>query len=172
MSEIVPLDPVLKLAVTIKLAYKPFETVGDMGKGTRRIMTVTGGTFEIPAQKGITFETPHVKGTVEGGYDWQILHSERLATLDTRFQLRAESGHLIYVRAEGRRYASPENLQKLLRGEPVQRGADYYGASTPIFETIAPGLAWINHHAFIGTSRTEPGFQNLRFFVVDYGPAQ
>jgi len=29
----------------------------------------------------------------------------------------------------------------------------------------------MNHHAFIGTSKTEPGHQNLRFFVVDYGPA-
>ena len=81
--------------------------------------------FEIPAQKGGTFETPRVTGTVVGGFDWQILHSDRLASLDTRFQLRTDGGHLIYVRAEGRRYASSENLQKLLRGEPVQRGPDY-----------------------------------------------
>jgi hypothetical protein len=27
----------------------------------------------------------------------------------------------------------------------------------------------MNYHAFIGNSRSEPGVQNLRFFVVDYG---
>jgi len=133
MSDIVPLDPVLKLAVTIRLSYRPYETVGDMGKGVRRIMNVTGGTFEIRAQKGVTFETPEVKGAVIGGFDWQILHSERLASLDTRFQLRSDDGHLIYVRAEGRRYASPENLKKLFRGEPVQRGRRFLRRRIPRF---------------------------------------
>jgi hypothetical protein len=81
-----------------------------------------------------------VRGAVLGGYDWQILHSDRYAELDARYNLRTDDGHLIYVRASGRRYASPEALQKLLRGEPVSRGPDYYGASTPLIETGAPEL--------------------------------
>ena len=162
-------DPVLRLAMTMRVTCTPFETVGEMGKGVRRIQHLTGGSFEIPAQKGGTFTTPAVRGAVLGGHDWQILHSDRLVELDARYNLRTEDGHLIYVRASGRRYASPENLQKLMRGEPVERGPDYYGASTPIIETGAPDLLWMNHHAFIGNSRSEPGVQNLRFFVVDYG---
>ena len=39
------------------------------------------------------------------------------AELDARYNLRTEGGHLIYVRVSGRRYATPEILQKLLRGE-------------------------------------------------------
>jgi hypothetical protein len=166
---IVALDPVLRLAMTLRVDCMPFETVGETGKGIRRIMHLTGGTFEIPAQTGGTFSTQAVKGTVLSGYDWQLLHSDQLAELDARYNLRTDDGHLIYVRASGRRYASPEILQKLMRGEPAQRGPDYYGASTPIIETAAPGLAWMNHHAFIGNSRSEPNAQNLRFFVVDYG---
>jgi hypothetical protein len=162
-------DPVLRLVMTLRVECTAFETVGDMGKGMRRLMTLTGGSFEISAQIGGTFSTPAVKGTVLGGYDWQILHSERLAELDARYNLRTENGHLIYVRAKGRRYASPENLKKLLRGEPVERGPDYYGASTPIIETGAPDLLWMNHHAFIGNSRSESKAQHLSFFVVDYG---
>ena len=153
----------------LRVDCTPFETVGDMGKGVRRVQTLTGGTFEIPAQTGGTFSTPAVRGVVLGGYDWQILHSDRYAELDARYNLRTEDGHLIYVRASGRRYASPEILQKLLRGEGAARGPDYYGASTPLIETGAPDLIWMNHHAFIGNSRSEPGVQNLRFFVVDYG---
>lgn len=164
-----PNDPVLRLAMTLRVECTPFEIVGDMGKGVRRIQKLTGGSFEIPAQTGGTFSTPAVKGVVLGGHDWQILHSERYAELDARYNLRTEDGHLIYVRVSGRRYATPEILQKLLRGEPVARGPDYYGASTPLIETGAPELLWMNHHVFIGNSRSEPGVQNLRFFVVDYG---
>lgn len=163
------IDPVLRLTMTMRVECTPFETIGDMGKGIRQIQTLTGGSFEIPAQTGGTFSTPLVKGVVLGGHDWQILHSDRYAELDARYNLRTDDGHLIYVRASGRRYATPEILQKLMRGEPVQRGPDYYGASTPIIETGAPDLLWMNHHAFIGNARTEPGMQNLRFFVVDYG---
>jgi hypothetical protein len=155
--------------MTLRVECTAFETVGDIGKGIRRIMTLTGGTFEVPAQSGGTFSTPAVKGVVLGGYDWQVLHSDRLAELDARYNLRTEAGHLIYVRATGRRYASPEILRKLLRGEPAARGPDYYGASTPVIETGAPELLWMNHHAFIGNSRSEPDAQHLRFFVVDYG---
>ena len=39
-------EPVLRLAMTLRVACSAFETVGDIGKGIRRIMTLTGGTFE------------------------------------------------------------------------------------------------------------------------------
>jgi hypothetical protein len=162
-------DPILRLVMTMRITCTPFETIGDMGKGVRRVMHLTGGTFEIPAQRGGTFSTPAVKGAVLGGYDWQILHSERYAELDARYNLRSEDGHLIYVRASGRRYATPETLQKLMRGEPAPRGPDYYGASTPLIETGKPELLWMNHHAFIGNARSEPNAQHLRIFAVDYG---
>jgi hypothetical protein len=161
-------DPVLRLVMTLRIECTPFETVGDTGKGTRRIQHLLGGTFDIPAQTGGTFSNPAKSGVVLGGYDWQILHSDSLAELDARYNLRTSDGHLIYVRASGRRYASPEILQKLLRGEPVRRGPDYYGVSTPLIETGDPDLQWMNYHAFVGNSRTEPSFQNIRFFTIDY----
>jgi hypothetical protein len=91
------IDPVLRLVMTVKIDCTPFETVGQMGKGVRRIMQLTGGTFEILAQTGGTFSTPAVRGVVLGGYDWQILHSDSLAELDVRYNLRTERGDLIYV---------------------------------------------------------------------------
>ena len=162
-------DPVLRVVMTLHVHCAPFETVGDMGKGVRRIVHLTGGTFEISAQTGGTFSTPIVRGVVLGGYDWQILHSDCYAELDARYNLRTERGDLIYVHASGRRYARPEILQKLLRGEPAERGPNYYGASTPIIETGAPEFSWMNHHAFVGNSRSEPNAQNRRVFAVDYG---
>ena len=163
------IDPVLRLAMTLRVNCTAFETVGNIGKGVRRVQTLTGGTFEVPAQTGGTFSTPSVKGIVLGGYDWQILHSDRYAELDARYNLRTDEGHLVYVRASGRRYGGEGGGGRVMGGEPEQSGHNYYGASTPIIEKGVPELAWMNHHAFIGNSRSEPGVQNLRFFVVDYG---
>ena len=56
------INPVLRLAMTLRVNCTAFEAVGDMGKGVRRVQTLTGGTFSRPS----------VKGIVLGGYDWQI----------------------------------------------------------------------------------------------------
>ena len=55
-----------------------------------------------------------------------------------------------------------------MRGEPAKRGPDYYGVSTPLIETGDPDLLWMNYHAFVGNSRSEPNVQNLRIFTIDY----
>ena len=65
------IDPVLRLVMTLRVECTPFEIVGETGKGTRRLMHLQGGTFEIPAQIGGTFATPAKRGIVVGGYDWQ-----------------------------------------------------------------------------------------------------
>lgn len=160
-------DPVFRLALITHVEVGPWQIVGEMGKGVRRILPMLGGTFHIPEQKGGTFQTPEVAGTVISGADWQILHSESLASLDARITLLTPGGHYILLRAEGRRYASPEVLKRLVAGEPVQR-ADYYGVSSTVIETSAPGLQWMNHHLFIGNARTEKSMHHVRYFVVDY----
>jgi hypothetical protein len=88
--------------------------------------------------------------------------------LDVRYNLRTDDGHLIYFRAAGRRYATPEVLQQIMRGEAARRGPDYYGVSTPLIETGDPDLLWMNYHAFVGNSRSAPGVHNIKIFTVDY----
>lgn len=160
-------DPVLVHLIDIRAAYTPWETIGAVGKGTRRVMRMTGGTFRIRAVKGGTFDAPATAGIVVAGADYQLVHGPDFAELDVRFDLRTDSGHLIHVRAAGRRYGPPEVIQRLQQGLPVGRH-EYYGASAPAIETAAPGLEWMSYRQFIGQSRTEPDAQNLRFFVVDY----
>jgi hypothetical protein len=160
-------DPVCRLALTTHVEVGPWQVVGAMGKGVRRILPMLGGTFHIPVQEGGTFSTPEVKGSVIGGADWQILHSESLAELDARITLRTDDGHFILIRAHGRRYAPPDVLKRLVAGEPVQR-SEYYGVSSAVVETSAPGLAWMNYHQFIGNARTEQSTHYVRYFVIDY----
>ena len=161
------IDPVCTLAFTTSVEVGPWQVVGDMGRGIRRILPMLGGTFRIPAQKAGTFKTPEVKGTVVGGADWQILHSESLAELDARITLKTDDGHFILLRASGRRFAPPDVLKRLIAGDAVQRD-EYYGVSSTVVETSAPGLAWMNYHQFIGNARTEGNVHHVRYFAIDY----
>lgn len=160
-------DPICRHVLTTHAEVGPMQVVGQMGKGLRRILPMVGGTFEIPAQKGCTFETPEVKGVIVSGADWQILHSDSLAELDARITLRTDDGHYILLRASGRRYAPPDVLNRLLAGDPVRRN-EYYGCSSTVIETSAPGLEWMNYHQFIGNARTEKSVHHVRYFAVDY----
>jgi hypothetical protein len=85
-----PVDPICRLAPTTRVEVGPWQTVGEMGKGVRRILPMLGGTFHIPAQNGSTFTTPEVWGSVVGGADWQVLHGDSLAKLDARIPPRTE----------------------------------------------------------------------------------
>jgi hypothetical protein len=160
-------DSVCRHVMTTHAEVGDWQVIGDMGRGVRRILPFLGGTFEIPAQKGGTFATPEVKGTIVGGADWQILHGESLSELDARITLRTESGHYIFIRASGRRYAPPDVLQRLLAGEPVGRD-EYYSCSSTVIETSVLGLQWMNHHQFIGNVRTERSVHHVRYFAIDY----
>jgi hypothetical protein len=160
-------DPICRHVLTTHAEVGSMQVVGQMGKGLRRILPMVGGTFDIPSQKGGTFETPEVKGVIVSGADWQILHSDSLAELDARITLRTSDGHYILLRASGRRYAPPDVLKRLLAGDPVRRN-EYYGCSSTVIETSAPGLEWMNYHQFIGNARTEKSVHHVRYFAIDY----
>ena len=166
-SDVKLVDPVCRLALITHVEVGPWQTVGDMGRGVRRILPMLGGTFEIPAQKAGSFSTPQVQGTVVGGADWQVLHGDSYSELDARITLRTEGGHYLLLRASGRRYAPPDVIKRLLAGDPVQRD-EYYGCSATVIETSAPELKWMNYHQFIGNARTEGNVHHVRYFAIDY----
>jgi len=63
--------------------------LGDVGKGGRRIIPISGGDFV----------GPHLRAKVlPGGADWQVLRTDGVAELEARYTLRTDDGALIYVR--------------------------------------------------------------------------
>ena len=84
--------------------------VGQLPRGTRRIVPILRGTFEGPGIKG---------KVMPGGADWQIIGADGFSELDTRYTLETDGGRLIYVQNAGIRHAAPEVMQRLLRGEVV-----------------------------------------------------
>jgi muconolactone delta-isomerase len=114
--------------------------LGDSGRGRRRIVPLTGGTFA----------GPEVSGTLLSGAsaDWQTVLSDGTALGDIRYTLRTDGGDLLYVRSRSVRHGPPEVLARLARGEEVDPSEYTFRAATQI-ETAAPELDWLNKGVFM-----------------------
>ena len=130
--------------------------IGQLPRGTRRIVPILGGTFEGPL----------LKGRVLPGADWQIIQHDGFSELDTRYALETDTGELISVRNAGIRHAEPAVMEKLLRGELVDPALVYF-RTTPTFETAAPDLQWLTRSVFIGTGERLPTQVLIRFWRVE-----
>jgi len=131
--------------------------LGQVANGRRRIVDITGGTFEGPG----------IKGKVRpGGADWQIVRADGFTELDTRYTLETDKGQLVYVQNPGMRHAPPDVMQKLLAGQPVDPTLVYF-RTVPKFETSAPELQWLTRAVFIGLGERYPTEVVIRFWRVE-----
>jgi hypothetical protein len=150
--------PKLVFAFELRALVAPPLVVGQMPAGTRRIVQITGGTFEGPGG---------FKGKVlPGGADWQIIRADGFSELDTRYTLETDKGQTIYVQNAGMRHAAPDVMQKLLAGQPVDPALVYF-RTVPKFETSAPELQWLTRAIFVGTGERNPSDVLVRFWRVE-----
>jgi hypothetical protein len=152
-----PPAPRLAFAFEIRaLVGAPLE-LGDVPRGRRRIVPITGGTFSGSG----------MRGTIRpGGADWQIVRTDGFTELDTRYTLETDRGELVYVQNAGMRHAPTEVMKRLLAGEPVDPALVYF-RTTPVFETSAPGLQWLTRATFVGTGERYPTEVVVRFWRVE-----
>ena len=107
----------------------PTVPLGDSPLGERRIVPITGGTFE----------GPNIRGKVlPGGADRQLIRKDGVRRLDALYEMQADDGAIITVRN-----------QVLIA--PGTGGAPDYRFST--LEITAPEgpHAWLNRLVFVGT---------------------
>jgi hypothetical protein len=95
--------------------------------GDRLIVPVSGGTFEGPRLKG-TIISP--------GGDWIVERPDGSRVLDLRILLQTDDGQMIYVSWRGIAYTPP--------------GGELFARILPLFETAAPGYAWLNNVVSVG----------------------
>jgi hypothetical protein len=130
--------------------------LGDVAKGGRRIVPITGGDFA----------GPQIRGTVlPGGADWQVLRHDGVAELEARYTLRTDDGALIYVRNLALRHGPPDVIAALAAGRPADP-ASYYFRGATFFETSAGQYAWFTKHIVVCTGAREPAGVNLKFFQM------
>jgi hypothetical protein len=149
--------PRLVFAFELRAQVGPPLVVGQVPAGTRRIVQITGGTFEGPGIKG---------KVVPGGADWQIIRADGFSELDTRYTLETDKGQTIYVQNAGMRHAPPDVMKKLLAGQPVDNALVYF-RTVPKFETAAPELQWLTRAIFVGLGERYPNDVVVRFWRLE-----
>jgi len=155
MTDLV-LVPALEFIFAAHVTVDPALDLGDVGKGGRRIVPITGGDFS----------GPHLRGRVlPGGADWQVLRGDDVAELEARYTLRTDDGVLIYVRNHALRYGPPDVIAALAAGRPADP-ASYYFRGATFFETSDARYAWLTKHVIVCTGEREPAGVKLKFFKV------
>lgn len=151
-----PTEPELEFAFEIRATVAEPQDFGVMDHGRRRVIEITGGTFEGPDIKG---------RIVPGGADWQSIQPDGFSRLDTRYALETDEGQLVYVQNFGLRHAPPEVMEKLNAGETVDPDAVYF-RTIPTFETSAAELQWLERSVFIGVGQRFPDDVRIQFWRV------
>lgn len=141
-------QPKLEFVFEISVQVTPgkIQEVGETGKGIRRIVPITGGTFEGPAIKGIV---------VSGGYDWQLQRNDNVSEIEARYVLQTDDGALITIVNKGLRHGPAEVMNRIATGQSVNPD-EYYFRSIPVFETGAEQYHWLMKNIFIATGIRKP----------------
>jgi hypothetical protein len=120
--------------------------LGATPQGSRRIATVTGGTFKGERLQGTLQPAP--------GGDWILVRPDGATILDVRVTLETDDRQLIYMSYRGVRHGPAEVMARLAKGEAVDP-ASYYFRTTPVFETASPKYDWLNRIVSVATGRRE-----------------
>jgi hypothetical protein len=110
-----------------------FDVATPQTVGPRRIVPVTGGTFE----------GPKLKGTALPGADWILMRPDGVSELNVRVTLKTDDDQLIYITYRGLMF--------------TPKGGELYWRTTPIFETGAAKYEWLNKIIAVGVGKTVPG---------------
>jgi hypothetical protein len=138
---VVELTPSLEFLYTSRIEIEQPLMVGQSPYGERRIINITGGSFEGPKLSG---------RILRGGADWQIIRQDGVTEVVAHYTLETHDGALIYIYNRGLRHGPPEVIRRLGRGEEVDP-SEYYFRTTPVFETGAPGYEWLNSIVAVAT---------------------
>jgi hypothetical protein len=157
LAQSTPPAPRLAFAFELRAQVGAPLELGEVPRGRRRIIQITGGSFSGSGMKG---------KILPGGADWQIVRADGFTELDTRYTLETDAGERVYVQNVGMRHAPPDVMKKLLAGESVNPSLVYF-RTTPVFETSAPKLQWLTRSTFVGTGERYPNEVVVRFWRVE-----
>jgi hypothetical protein len=102
---------------------------------------------------------------LEGGADWQNVRSDGSTALDVRLVLQSSDGALIGMTYRGIRQGAPDVIARVEKGEAVDP-VDYYFRIASLFETAAPGYAWLNNVVAIGIGQRRADGATYSIFEV------
>ena len=149
--------PSLSYAFTVTATLLPALEQGQIDGGRQRFIAITGGTVSGPSFEG---------EVMPGGGDWQTILPEGLTLVEARYFLKATDGTIIEVTNTGVRTATPDVIEKLAKGEPVDPSA-YYFRTTPSFRVEAGPHEWMRRKAFVARGIRKPDSVVIDFYTVE-----
>ena len=148
--------PRLDFVGTVEAEVAAPVVVGAGPAGERRIVPILGGRVSGPRLQG---------EILPGGADFQLIRPDGVAEIEARYAVRLPDDALVYVVNRGLRHAAPEDMARLLRGEPVPPERVYF-RTAPAFETASPAHAWLQRGLFVGFGERRPASVLVRVFAV------
>ncbi|HYQ55951.1 MAG TPA: DUF3237 family protein [Draconibacterium sp.] len=112
-----------------KVTIEDMIVVGESKRGTRRIIPITGGSFEGPEIKG---------EVLNGGEDWQLVRPDGDTELYARYLLKTSDGYIIQITNQALQH-NPEN------------GTPYIRSVMDIEAPVESPYDYLNHAIFLGT---------------------
>lgn len=130
--------------------------IGETAAGRRRLVPILSGRLEGPAIAG---------DVLPGGADVQTLRADGVTELAARYAVRLADGGMLFVVNRGLRDAAPEDMARLLRGEPVPPERVYF-RTIARFETAVPALARWQRRLILGQGERRPREVIVRFYEL------
>ncbi|WP_228717953.1 DUF3237 domain-containing protein [Kitasatospora acidiphila] len=146
----------LESLATFDVRLEPVLDLGDSHWGRRRVINISGGTFEGARLAGVI---------LPGGADWQVLHPDGTASIDARHTLRTHDGAYLYLTTSGVRHGPSEVLQRLAAGEEVDP-AEYYFRLFCRFETGDDRYRWLNRTLAVASGARTAGAVRYAAFTI------
>jgi hypothetical protein len=150
------MKPDLELVFKGVAQLGPPTSVGDTPQGSRRVVPITGGSFEGEKMRG---------EILSGGADWQFTRPDGVSELEALYLLRTHDGVHIQVRNYGTRHGPPDVFLKIMAGEHVSPDA-YYFRAVPKFSAPAGPYEWLNRYVFLCTGERFASSVTLWFYRV------
>jgi hypothetical protein len=148
--------PKLEFVFELNVQVSQPQEMGNTSKGIRKIVPITGGSFN----------GPQIKGTVvAGGYDWQLLRTDGVAEIEARYVLKTDDGALITIVTNGLRRGPKDVMQRLAEGEDVDPSL-YYFRLIPFFDTSEKKYDWLTKNIFLASGTRQSGLVIIRVWKI------
>ncbi len=120
--------PALELIMTLHVELAPPLEIGAIEAGIRRVIPITGGTFEGPSIRG---------QVLAGGADWNLARHDGTSELWARYTLQTDDDVLIGILNTGIAVPQPDGSVSV--------------RTVPQFEVAGQRYAWLRRSIFVGT---------------------
>jgi hypothetical protein len=122
-----------EFVLEVRAEIAPAVVIGPSSQGIRRLIPITGGSFEGPRVRGVV---------VPGGADWQLERPDGVTSVEAKYTLKASDGTLLSVTNRG--IVVPATATA---GAP----ASGYVRTVPEFEVPSGTHDWLNRSIFVGS---------------------